>query len=89
MSVRLGMSVRAVTRRLWKRLPIDPCNRTLTSSTAFDRKVNALTTARPSFSAATQAVAHPQKGSSTTIVSGVAADALMMRSSRARGFCVG
>ena len=42
---------------------------------------------RPRFSAATQAVAQPQKGSSTTSPS--LDDALMMRSRRARGFWVG
>ena len=42
---------------------------------------------RPRFSAATQAVAHPQNGSSTTSPS--LDDALMIRSSSASGFCVG
>ena len=45
------------------------------------------THSRPSFSAATQAVAHPQNGSSTKSPS--FEDALMMRSSNANGFCVG
>ena len=42
---------------------------------------------RPRFSAATQAVAHPQNGSRTT--SSSLDDALMMRSSKASGFWVG
>ena len=41
----------------------------------------------PRFSAATQAVAQPAKGSSTQSPS--LEDAFMMRSSKARGFCVG
>ena len=86
MSVRLGMSVRAVTRRLWNRSPIDCCRRMLTSSTALG-EMSMPIQRRPRFSAATQAVAQPQKGSSTTSPS--LDDALMMRSTRASGFCVG
>ena len=35
MSVRLGISVRAVTSRLWYRSPMDCCRRMLTNSTAL------------------------------------------------------
>ena len=42
---------------------------------------------RPSCSAATQAVAQPQKGART--MSSSLDEALMIRSRRARGFCVG
>ena len=61
-------------------------SRTFTSSTAFgDRSIP--THLRPSFSAATHAVAHPQNGSSTQSPS--FDDAAMMRSRSASGFCVG
>ena len=50
------------------------------------RKVNPNPLA-PRFSAATQAVAHPQNGSST--ISPSFDDALIMRSNNASGFCVG
>ena len=86
MSVRLGMSVRAVTRRLWNRSPMDCWRRMLTSSTALG-EMSMPIQRRPRFSAATQAVAHPQKGSSTT--SSSLDEALMMRSRSASGFCVG
>ena len=60
--------------------------RSFTKSAAFaDRSIP--THWRPSISAATHAVAQPQKGSSTTWpLSGLA---LMMRSNSAKGFWVG
>ena len=81
-----GMSVRAVTRRLWKRSPIDPCNRTLTSSTALAER-SMPNHSRPSFSAATQAVAQPQNGSKTTSPGLLLARIIL--SSKAMGFWVG
>ena len=80
-SVRLGISVRAVTSRSWKRPPIAACRRTFTSSIAFGER-SIPTHLRPRFSAATQAVAHPQNGSST--MSPSFEDALIMRSSSRR-----
>lgn len=86
MSVRRGMSVRAVTSCEWKSSPMNSWRRMLTSSTALG-EMSMPTHLRPSFSAATQAVAHPQNGSSTMspgleLVS-------MIRSSNASGFWVG
>ena len=48
MSVRLGMSVRAVTSRLWNRLPMDRCRRMLTSSTARGESCRCRSTCGPS-----------------------------------------
>ncbi len=59
MSVRLRMSVRAVTSRLWNRSPMDCCRRMLTSSTALG-EMSTPVHRRPKFSAATHAVAQPQ-----------------------------
>ena len=59
MSVRLGMSVRAVTSRLWNRSSMDCCRRMLTSSTALG-EMSTPVHRRPKFSAATHAVAQPQ-----------------------------
>ena len=59
MSVRLGMSVRAVTSRLWNRSPVDCCKRILTSSTALGEMSTPIQRRRR-FSAATHAVAQPQ-----------------------------
>ena len=59
MSVRLGMSVRAVASRLWNRLPMDCCRRILTNSTGMGEMLTPIHH-RPKFSAATQAVAQPQ-----------------------------
>ena len=84
MSVRLGISVRAVTSRLRNRSPMDCWSRMLTSSTALG-EMSMPIQRRPKFSAATQAVAQPQNGSSTSSSSSLD-DALMMRSSSASGF---
>ena len=90
MSVRFGMSVLTVTYLLWNIGPIPngvgAMRRSLTNSTAFG-DMSIPIHFRPSRSAATQAVAQPQKGS--RIVSPSLVDALMMRSRSARGFCVG
>ena len=58
-------SVGAGTRRLWNRSPMDCCRRMLTSSTALG-EMSMPIQLWPRFSAATQAVAQPQNGSSTT-----------------------
>ena len=63
MSVRLGMSVRAVTSRLWNRLPMDCCRRMLTSSTARG-ELSMPIQRRPRFSA----VAQPKTGSVITFL---------------------
>ena len=59
MSVRLGMSVRAVTSRLWNRSLMDCCGRILTSSTALGDMSTPIHR-QPKFSVATHAVAQPQ-----------------------------
>ena len=60
MSVRLGMSVPAVTSRLWKQVAHGDCyRRMLTSSTALG-EISMPIQRRPELSAATQAVAQPQ-----------------------------
>lgn len=75
-----------VTKPWWNRSPISERSRSFTNSTVLsDRSIP--TQARPIFSAATHAVAHPQNGSST--ISPSLDDALIMRSSKASGFCVG
>ena len=65
MSVRCGMSVRAVTIPAWYSSPSVSRRRICTSSTAFG-DMSIPIHSRPRLSAATHAVAHPQKGSSTT-----------------------
>ena len=62
------------------------CKRMLTNSTALG-EMSMPIQRLPRFSAATQAVAQPQNGSSTTSPS--LDDALMMRSKSASGFWVG
>ena len=59
MSVCLGMSVRAVTSRLWSRSPMDCCRRILTSSTALSEMLTPIHR-RLKLSAATHAVAQLQ-----------------------------
>ena len=59
MSVRLRMSVRAVTSRLWNRSPMDCCRRMLTSSTGLGEMSTPIHR-RPEFSAATHEVAQPR-----------------------------
>ena len=59
MSVRLGVSVWAVTKRLWNRSPMDCCGRMLTSSTALG-EMSMPIQRRSRFSTATHAVTQPQ-----------------------------
>ena len=56
MSVRLGMSVRTVTSRLWNRPPMDCCRYISANSTALGEMSTPIHR-RPKFSAATHAVA--------------------------------
>ena len=86
-SVRRGMSVRAVTSLLWNRPPMNGSRSLmLTSSTAFS-EMSIPTHFLPSLSAAMHAVAHPQNGSNTTS-SGLVARRDYALVSRAEGLLV-